>query len=164
MNRLSSAAGLAAVLALVVHSGGRATPPVRAAQPYLSGPACPGCPTCAYGPHAETVTRTTYGTKQEPYCVKRVTLASFFSHGRDCAADCVTRTKTRLVKCETTEEVVKLKCAVEPDRGVPTWIQTTSPPRGPVAPLPPPIPAASVGHTAPAPLPPAGPLAPRPPR
>jgi hypothetical protein len=173
MRRLYAAAGVAALLAIAFHSSGRATPPVR--PHYHPGPECP---VCAYGPHTETVKKTTYGTKEEPFCVKRVTFASLFSCRPECGAECVARTRTRLVKCETTEEVVKLKCAVEPASRLPTWMQTPGAPIAPVRPVTPPGPVAPPAPLAPvvpmgdpiapaaplAPLAPQGPLAPLPPR
>jgi hypothetical protein len=106
MKRTYAAAVAAALLALAAHADGRGHPP--AGPHHHAGPCCPPC---TYGPHKETVKKTVYGTREEPFCLLRVSLFGHFHKG--CGNECLTRTKTRLVKWEESEECVRMKCAVQ---------------------------------------------------
>jgi hypothetical protein len=121
MRRLYAAAALAAMMGLAAHSNGLAQQPIPAH--YHSGP---DCPVCVAAPHTKTVTRTEYGTKEEPFCLSRLSLSRLFSHrdcNKDCGPECVTRSKTRLVKFEVIEEKVQVKCAVEKVASPPKWLR-----------------------------------------
>jgi hypothetical protein len=131
MRRLYAAAALAAMMGFAAHSNGLAQQPIPAH--YHTGA---DCPVCVAGPHAKTVTRTTYGTKEEPFCLSRLSLSRLFSHrdcSKDCGPECVTRSKTQLVKYEIIEERVQVKCAVEKVCPPPKWLrQHAVPPQPPV--------------------------------
>jgi hypothetical protein len=108
------------------------TPRFSVAQQGASTcPSCEtGCPVCVVAPHKESVKKPAYSSKQEPFCLQRVTLWTFLRHlcGKSCDAPCCepVRYRTRLVKWEVTEEHERLKCIVEPC------------PANPPCPIPPP--------------------------
>ena len=153
MRRLYATAALAALMGLAARSNGLA----QHARPHHTGP---DCAACVSGPQVVKVTRTEYGTKEEPFCLSRLSLSRLFSCCRsdcrpDCGPECVTRSKTRLVKYEVTEEKVQMRCAVEKVVPPPNWLRQSvarGAPESPAAMLPPPI------------APAGGPLAPLPPR
>jgi hypothetical protein len=120
MRRLYAAAALAAMAALAAHSNSLAQ---HARPHYHTGP---DCAVCASGPHVVKVTKTEYGTMEEPFCLSRLSLSRLFSHrscDKDCGPACITRSKTRLVKYEVTEEKMKVKCAVEKPLPPPNWLR-----------------------------------------
>jgi len=96
-----------------------AAPPAGPAQQPSPPPATgdAGCPVCTVAPQKEVVRKPAYGTKEEPFCLRRVSLWTFLRHlcGQDCDVPCCEppRLRTRMVKWEVTEERERLRCAVE---------------------------------------------------
>ena len=119
---------LAALVGLVAHANAQGPP---AAPHCHTGP---DCAACVPGPHVQTVKRTTYGTKEEPFCLSRLSLSRLFSCRPDCCQGCVTRSRTQLVKYEVVEEKVKVKCAVEKVAPAQTWLRQHADPLPPTPP------------------------------
>jgi hypothetical protein len=104
-----------AAVILAVPLAGPAQPP---SPPPLTVACEVTCPACVIAPRKETVRKPAYAAKDEPFCLRRVTLWTLLSHlcGKDCDEPCceAPRYRTRLLKWDVTTECEKLKCVVEP--------------------------------------------------
>lgn len=101
MRRVTAAAGLAAMILLAAASNSAAWPHDPGETP---------CERCVYGPHVEKGKDVHYGSKQESFCLRKLTLLGWFHHDRDCPECEAPRVKNRLIKWETPRETVKMKC------------------------------------------------------
>jgi hypothetical protein len=92
-----------------------------------------GCPVCVVAPTKETKRTPAYGTKEEPFCLRRVSLLTFLRRlcGQDCVAPCCEppRHRTRLLKWEVTTECERLKCVVERAPAPPATPEVLPPPK-----------------------------------